>query len=105
MCQSKLTRLICKLIGCCGGAEGNSRAPGNRKGSAVWWFFGVVYLLTILLVLPILRSGDGISTPGNLLRMAAITWLPSLVGILFIYLTRDSMGQAGLLAAHAALAA
>ena len=93
MCQSRLTRLICKLIGCCGGAEGNSHAPGKRKGNAVWWFFGVVYLLTILLVLPILRSGEGIATPGNLLRMAAITWLPSLAGILFIYVTRDARGR------------
>jgi membrane protease YdiL (CAAX protease family) len=55
----------------------------------VWWFFGVVYLLTLALFIPVIRSGKGISTPTNLLLMAAITWVPSLAGVLFVCLTRD----------------
>jgi membrane protease YdiL (CAAX protease family) len=81
------------LIGCCEQAEGNGGTTVKGQGRAVWWFFGVVYMLTAALVLPILRSGQGVSTPANLLFMAAITWLPSLVGILFIYFTRDSWGR------------
>jgi membrane protease YdiL (CAAX protease family) len=53
----------------------------------------VVYLLTAVLFVPIIRSAKGISTPANMLLMAAITWLPSLVGVVFIYLTRDREGR------------
>jgi membrane protease YdiL (CAAX protease family) len=93
MCRSKLSQFICRLIGCCEQAEGNGGTTVKGQGRAVWWFFGVVYMLTAALVLPILRSGQGVSTPANLLFMAAITWLPSLVGVVFIYLTRGRKGR------------
>jgi len=93
VCQSKLMRFICKLIGCCAEAEGERGTMVNSYGRSVWWFFSVVYLVTAVLFIPIIRSGKGISTPTNIILMGAITWVPSLTGILFIYLTRDRIGE------------
>ena len=93
MCKSKLMQFICRLMGCCGQADSSGDAIVKGHGRSVWWFFSVVYLLTAVLFVPIIRSGKGISTSTNVLIMAAITWLPSLTGILFIYLTRDRSGR------------
>lgn len=93
MCESKLVQFICKLLGCCGQADNNGESRVKSQGRSVWWFFGIVYLLTAVLFMPVIRSGKGISTPTNTILMAVITWIPSLTGILFIYLTRDRIGQ------------
>jgi len=93
MCKSKIMQFICRLIGCCVEAEGERGTMAKSDGRSVWWFFGVVYLVTAVLFIPIIRSGRGISTPTNMILMAVITWVPSLTGILFIYQTRDSAGR------------
>jgi uncharacterized protein len=92
MCKSKIMQFVCRLIGCCGQANHND-AAATRGGRSVWGFFSVVYLLTAVLFVPIIRSGEGISTPVNVLLMAAIAWLPSLAGVVFIYLTRGQSGR------------
>lgn len=54
----------------------------------VWLFFTLVYLVSFLLYVPILVSGQGISTPLNKILMAAVTFVPSVMGVLFIHLTK-----------------
>jgi len=55
----------------------------------VWLFFASVYLVSLLLYLPILVSGQGISTPLNKVLMAAVTFVPSVMGVLFVRLTKS----------------
>jgi membrane protease YdiL (CAAX protease family) len=54
----------------------------------VWLFFAMVYLLSALLYLPILLSGTGRTTALNSALMALATFVPSVMGIVFIYLTK-----------------
>ena len=56
-------------------------------------FFAAVYLISGLLWTPVLLSGQGMSTTANKLTVALITFVPSLLGILFVYLTRDREGR------------
>ena len=56
----------------------------------VWLFFASVYLVSAVLYAPILISGKGISTPLNKALMMLVTFVPSVMGILFIYLTKGS---------------
>jgi membrane protease YdiL (CAAX protease family) len=60
----------------------------NTK-SHIWSFFGAVYAVTALLYAPILISGHGMATLVNKLLMVAVTFVPSLLGILFVHLTYD----------------
>lgn len=55
----------------------------------VWLFFASVYLVSFLLYVPILISGQGISTPLNKILMAAVTFIPSIMGVLFVHLTKS----------------
>lgn len=55
----------------------------------VWLFFASVYLVSFLLYVPIIASGQGISTPLNKALMAAVTFVPSVLGVLFIHLTKS----------------
>jgi uncharacterized protein len=93
MCKSILMQFICRLVGCCEAGNDQRETKTKSQGRAVWWFFSLVYLLTAMLFIPIIRSEKGISTPGNIILMAVIAWVPSLTGIVFVYLTRDSTGQ------------
>ncbi len=54
----------------------------------VWLFFASVYLVSFLLYVPILVSGQGLSTPLNKILMAMVTFAPSVLGVLFVYLTK-----------------
>ena len=54
----------------------------------VWLFFASVYLVSFLLYVPILVSGQGLSTPLNKVLMAMVTFAPSVLGVLFVYLTK-----------------
>ena len=55
----------------------------------VWLFFASVYLVSFLLYVPIIASGQGISTPLNKALMAAVTFVPSVMGVLFVRLTKS----------------
>ena len=59
----------------------------------VWGFFAAVYLASGLLWIPILISGQGMSSPINMLCMALIAFVPSTMGILFTYLVKDRQGR------------
>ena len=54
----------------------------------VWLFFASVYLVSFLLYVPILVSGQGLSTPLNKILMAMVSFAPSVLGVLFVYLTK-----------------
>jgi membrane protease YdiL (CAAX protease family) len=56
----------------------------------IWLFFASIYLLSALLYAPILISGKGINTPFNTTLMVLITFIPSIMGVLFTYLTKGS---------------
>lgn len=49
-------------------------------------FFGLVYLVSGLLWLPVILSGQGMSNPVIMGLMALITFIPSVIGIAFTYL-------------------
>jgi membrane protease YdiL (CAAX protease family) len=53
-----------------------------------WLFFGAVYLVSALLYIPVLISGKGMSIPFNTLLVALGTFVPSVMGVLFTYLTK-----------------
>lgn len=53
-------------------------------------YISAVYGLSALLVIPILVSGKGISSPLNIGLMAVFTFVPSAVGIAFVRITRTS---------------
>jgi membrane protease YdiL (CAAX protease family) len=55
----------------------------------VWLFFASVYLVSFVLYVPIIVSGHGMSTPLNKALMAAITFVPSVMGVLFVHLTKS----------------
>jgi membrane protease YdiL (CAAX protease family) len=54
----------------------------------VWWFFGLVYILSALLYTPILLSGKGLSNLLNTILMVFISCLPSTLGIIFVHRTK-----------------
>jgi uncharacterized protein len=54
----------------------------------VWLFFASVYLVSAVLVVPVLISGEGMSTPRNKALVILFTFVPSIMGILFTYLTK-----------------
>ena len=60
----------------------------NRKIN-VWVFFAAVYGVSALLFAPIILSGKGMASPLNSVLMALVTFVPSSLGILFVYLTRN----------------
>ncbi len=59
----------------------------------VWLFFLAVYALSALLILPVILSGKGMASPLNTALVAVFTFVPSLLGILFTYLTKDAEGR------------
>ena len=61
----------------------------KSRSRDVWLFFASVYLVSFLLYVPILVSGQGISTPLNKVLMAAVTFVPSVMGVLFVHLTKS----------------
>jgi membrane protease YdiL (CAAX protease family) len=75
-----------------GGREINKGGDFMKKPRFlnVWLFFASVYLVSFLLYMPILVSGQGVSTPLNKALMAAVTFVPSVMGVLFVYLTKGS---------------
>jgi uncharacterized protein len=54
----------------------------------VWLFFASVYLVSAVLVVPVLISGEGMSTLRNKALIILFTFVPSVMGILFTYLTK-----------------
>lgn len=58
-----------------------------------WLFFGAVYGLSALLFAPILLSGRGIASPVNTILLALVTFVPSVMGIVFTYLTKNPDGR------------
>src|SRR5512137_1854797 len=54
----------------------------------VWLFFASVYLVSTLLYMPVIVSGEGMSTPRNKALIILLTFVPSVMGILFTYLTK-----------------
>jgi uncharacterized protein len=56
----------------------------------VWLFFASVYLVSAVLLMPIILSGQGLSTPRNKALVILFTFVPSVMGILFTYLTKGS---------------
>jgi membrane protease YdiL (CAAX protease family) len=54
----------------------------------VWLFFASVYLVSAVLYMPVILSGQGMSTPQNKALIILFTFVPSLMGILFTYLTK-----------------
>jgi uncharacterized protein len=54
----------------------------------VWLFFASVYLVSAVLVVPVLISGEGMSTPRNKALVIFFTFVPSVLGVLFTYLTK-----------------
>ncbi len=54
----------------------------------VWLFFGIVYMLSALLCVPVLLSGSGLTNPTNKALIALFTFIPSVLGIVFMYLSR-----------------
>ncbi len=61
--------------------------------SNVWLFFISVYVLSALLILPVILSGKGMASTLNTALVAVFTFVPSLLGILFTYLTKDAEGR------------
>jgi membrane protease YdiL (CAAX protease family) len=59
----------------------------------VWHFFLAIYALSALLILPVILSGKGMTSPLNTALVAVFTFIPSLLGILFTYLTKDADGR------------
>ncbi len=59
----------------------------------IWGFLGAVYLVSILLWLPVLLSRRGMTTPINTALVVLITFVPSLAGVAFTYLTKDQDGR------------
>ena len=55
----------------------------------VWGFIAAIYLASGVLWIPVLVSGQGMSSPLNMLLIALITFIPSLMGILFTYLVKN----------------
>lgn len=54
----------------------------------VWLFFASVYLVSAVLYLPVVLSGQGLSMPLNKALMAAVAFVPSVLGVLFVYQTK-----------------
>ena len=61
----------------------------KHKDNQLWMFFGLVYVISLLLYAPILLSGRGIETLRNTLLMAGVAFAPSVAGICFIHLTKN----------------
>lgn len=62
----------------------------RTKGkSNISLFFMAVYGITALLYTPILLSGDGMASPINTALMVLVTFVPSGMGVLFVYKTRS----------------
>lgn len=55
----------------------------------VWLFFAAVYLVSWSLWTPVLLSGEGLSRPINKALIGIGAFVPSIMGILFTYLTGD----------------
>jgi membrane protease YdiL (CAAX protease family) len=56
----------------------------KRKGVHIWLFFTVLYLLSGIFYVPILISGKGMYTVVNKILMVCITFLPSILGVIFV---------------------
>src|SRR5512136_3125434 len=65
----------------------------KQRKLSIWLFFGAVYVLSAILCLPVLLSGKGMSTLPNTILVALMTFVPSGMGVLFTYLTRDPEGR------------
>jgi membrane protease YdiL (CAAX protease family) len=62
----------------------------NKKWSfRVWGFIAAIYLASGLLWIPVLLSGQGMSIPINMVLLALIAFMPSMMGIIFTYLVKD----------------
>lgn len=59
--------------------------PGRNVRS----FFVSVYGVSALLFLPIILSGEGMASPLNRVLFMLITFVPSAMGVLFVYRTRN----------------
>jgi hypothetical protein len=70
--------------------RGSMKTPWFKK---VGIFFLAVYLLSGILWVPVLLSGEGLTTIRNKLIVGLITFTPSLLGILFVYITKDRAGR------------
>jgi CAAX protease family protein len=62
----------------------------KQRIGMVWLFFAAVYGISGLLLLPVLLSGKGMSTPLNMALVALMACVPSVMGILFTYLTKGA---------------
>ena len=54
----------------------------------VWLFFVFVYLLSALLCVPVLLSGSGLTTPINKVLTVLFTFVPSVLGVVFTYMSK-----------------
>jgi membrane protease YdiL (CAAX protease family) len=61
----------------------------KNKSNQIWLFFGIVYLLSGIMYTPVITSGQGMALLRNKLLIAVITFIPSLLGVVFILLTKD----------------
>lgn len=56
----------------------------------VWGFIAAIYFVSGILWVPILLSGEGTDSAINMILMALIAFVPSMMGILFTYLVKES---------------
>ncbi len=54
----------------------------------VWLFFAAVYAASAVLFLPVLLSGRGMAVPANSVLVALVTFVPSVMGVVFTYRTK-----------------
>ena len=60
----------------------------HKSSYRIWFFILAVYLFSAILWIPIVISGKGMASQLNTVLMALITFVPSIMGILFTYLVK-----------------
>ena len=60
----------------------------HKSSYKIWFFILAVYLFSAILWIPIVISGKGMASQLNTVLMALITFVPSIMGILFTYLVK-----------------
>ena len=65
----------------------------KKPFTSAWLFLAATCLASVAVFVPVLASGVGMASPLNAALVALACFIPSLMGILFTYMTRDAVGR------------